>query len=133
MIQKLSNITVVVKDQAKALDFYTQVLGLEKRTDVPAPPGGSRWVTVAPKGQDIEISIFQAGSFPVPNAPENQWKPGGNPGWTFQTDDCRGDYSRLKDKGVVFDMEPADNPWSTVASFRDPDGNAFRLVQFKRR
>ena len=56
-------VTLVVNDQAKALDFYTKVLGLEKRADYVGPTG-ARWVTVAPKGQDLEISLFQGGSFP---------------------------------------------------------------------
>lgn len=127
MIQKLANVVVVVKDQAKALDFYTQVLGFEKRTDF-KPPGGVRWVTVAPKGQDIEISLFQAGSSPDPKM--SQLKAGSNPQWSLQTDDCRGDFKRLKARGVKFDQEePADYPWGVLVTFSDPDGNPFSLLQ----
>ena len=65
MVEKLMVVTLVVKDQAKALDFYTKALGLEKRSDYLGPTG-ARWLTVAPKGQDIEISLFPAGSFTDP-------------------------------------------------------------------
>jgi catechol 2,3-dioxygenase-like lactoylglutathione lyase family enzyme len=54
MIEKLMTVGIVVKDQAKALDFYMRALGFEKRADF-TPPGNPRWVTVAPKGQDIEM------------------------------------------------------------------------------
>ncbi len=131
MIQKVANVAVVVKDQAKALDFYTQVLGFEKRMDIPAPSGGARWVTVAPKGQDIEISLFLAGSYPDT---QNQWKAGSSPMWTLQTDDCRAEYARLKARGVRFDQEePAENPWSITATFSDPDGNRFNLAELRRK
>jgi predicted enzyme related to lactoylglutathione lyase len=128
MIQKLANVVIVVKDQAKALDFYTQVLGFEKRTDL-SPPGSPRWLTVAPKGQDIEISLFQEGT-PIPDPKASPLKAGSNPQWTLQTDDCRGDFKRLKDQGVKFDQaEPGEYPWGVLATFRDPDGNAFALLQ----
>jgi predicted enzyme related to lactoylglutathione lyase len=129
MIQKLANVVIVVKDQAKALDFYTQVLGFEKRTDF-SPGGNYRWVTVAPKGQDIEISLFQAGSDPDPKSSQNQVKAGSNPQWTLQTDDCRGDFKRLKAQGVKFNQEePSEQPWGVLATFSDPDGNPFSLLQ----
>lgn len=132
MITKLANVVVVVKDQAKALDFYIQVLGFEKRTDY-NPPGNVRWVTVAPKGQDIEISLFQAGSSADPKSPQSQLKAGSNPQWNLQTDDCHGDFKRLKALGVKFDQEePDEYSWGVQATFRDPDGNPFSLLQPRR-
>ncbi len=128
MINKLSIVVIVVKDQAKAMDFYTKILGLEKRTDL-MPPGNPRWVTVAPKGQDIEMSLFQAGSLSDPKAPQNRWQPGSGPSWTLQTDDCRKDSEELKSRGVKFVSEPAEYPWGVGATFSDPDGNIFSLYQ----
>jgi len=130
MIKKLANVVIVVKDQTKALDFYTKVLGFDKRTDL-SPAGGPRWVTVGPKGQDIEISLFQEGT-PPPDPKAPQLKAGSNPQWTLQTDDCRADSKLLKGRGVNFDQEPADYPWGVLAIFRDPDGNPFSLLQPKR-
>ena len=129
MIEKLLNVVVVVRDQEKAVDFYTRALGLEKRTDF-TPPGGSRWVTVAPKGQDIEISLFQAGSVSDPKDPANQVQPGKGPQWAFRTSDCRKDFEEMKSRGVKFNEEqPAQYPWGVLATFRDPDGNPFSLLQ----
>lgn len=127
MIEKLANVVLVVRDQTKALDFYTNVLGFEKRTDI-SPPWGVRWVTVAPKGQDVEISLFQAGKYPDPSLGELQ--PGKGPQWTFQTTDCKRDFEELKARGVKFDQsKPDENPWGIQATFADPDGNKFALLQ----
>jgi predicted enzyme related to lactoylglutathione lyase len=129
MIHKLATVVIVVRDQAKALDFYTKVVGLEKRTDI-TPPGSPRWVTVAPKGQDIEISLFQAGSNPDPKALQNRWQPGAGPAWTLHTNDIRKDFEELKSRGVRFDQsKPEEYPWGIAATFNDPDGNKFGLLQ----
>ena len=133
-IERLSHVTIVVKDQNKALDFYTKALGLEKRADY-SVPGNPRWLTVAPKGQDIEMTLWQAGSWEAGSKsgeiPSSLNQPGAGTQWTFITADCRKTYAELKARGVVFRSEPAENPYSTVAEFTDPDGNPFRLVQLK--
>ncbi|HUI01824.1 MAG TPA: VOC family protein [Nitrososphaerales archaeon] len=129
MIEKLTVVGVVVKDQAKALDYYTKVLGLEKRSDFTGPTG-VRWLTVGPKGQDIEISLFQAGSYPDQKGGQFQLQPGKGTGWTFQSTDCKKDFEVLKSRGVKFDQnKPAEYPYGIQASFSDPDGNAFILLQ----
>ena len=128
MIKRLMTVIVVVRDQAKALDFYTNVLGFEKRTDF-TPQGNPRWVTVAPKGQDIEMSLFQAGSYNDPKSPQNRWQPGNNPSWTLLSDDVRKDSEELKSRGVKFVSEPAEYPWGIGSTFIDPDGNVFSLYQ----
>ena len=43
-------ISILVRDQDEALHFYTEVLGLEKRSDIVYGPG-LRLLTVAPGGQ----------------------------------------------------------------------------------
>jgi catechol 2,3-dioxygenase-like lactoylglutathione lyase family enzyme len=132
MIEKLANVVVVVKDQAKALDYYTRVLGFEKRTDI-NPPGGTRWVTVAPKGQDIEISLFPAGSYPDPNGVQHSLEPGKGPAWNFRSTDCKKDFEELKSRGVKFnEPKPAEYPWGIQASFSDPDGNGYTLLEPRR-
>src|SRR5271169_1067392 len=129
MIDKLLNVGIVVRDQSKALEFYTSALGFEKRTDM-TPPGLSRWVTVAPKGQDIEITLLQAGSNNNPKAPQNGWEPGKSPGWTLKSTDCRKDFEELKSRGVKFnEPQPMEYPFGVVASFSDPDGNNFTILQ----
>ena len=129
MIDKLTVVTLIVKDQDKALDFYTRVLGLEKRNDFTGP-GGARWLTVAAKGQDIEISLFKAGSWPNPKGGQFELQPPNNGQWTFQSTDCKKDFEELKSKGVKFDQDkPGEFPWGIQAQFADPDGNRFVLLQ----
>jgi predicted enzyme related to lactoylglutathione lyase len=129
MIDKLTTVTIVVKDQNNALGFYTGVLGLEKRTDFTGP-GGVRYVTVAPRGQDIEINLFKAGPWPDPKGGEVQLKPPNDAQWSFQSTDCKKDFEELKARGVKFEQDkPAEFPWGIQAQFTDPDGNRFVLLQ----
>ena len=129
MIERLAVVGVVVKDQAKALDYYTRVLGLEKRSDFTGPTG-VRWVTVAPKGQDVEISLIQAGTYPDAKGVKVQAEPGKGAQWSFQTNDCKKDFEELKSRGVRFDQsKPAEYPYGIQANFKDPDGNAFVILQ----
>jgi len=130
MIVKLQSIVVMVRDQNAALDFYTKRVGLEKRTDVPAPPGGQRWVTVASKGQELEISLFQGGRAIDPKSQAPEGRPVGRQVGTFITTDCKKDFEDMKARGVSFNEEkPGEYPFGIVASFTDPDGNSFTLLQ----
>ena len=67
MDAKVTQFILVVNDQSEALEFCTEKVGFEKRTDF-NPPGGYRWVTVGPSGQDLEFALFQAGSRPGADA-----------------------------------------------------------------
>jgi catechol 2,3-dioxygenase-like lactoylglutathione lyase family enzyme len=127
MIEKLTLVTIVVKNQEAALDFYTKTLGLEKRTDL-TPPGAPRWVTVAPKGQDIEISLWEAGSR-TEGVPPSHGHAGNGTSWNFQVGDCRKVYAELKARGVKFRSEPVEYPWAIAAAFADPDGNPLGITQ----
>ena len=72
-ISKVGTICVPVSDQERAIEFYVETLGLEKRTDVPFG-NGYRWVEVGPAGADTTIAI-------VPPPP-------GNPTGDVQTGIC---------------------------------------------
>jgi predicted enzyme related to lactoylglutathione lyase len=126
-IEKLILVTIVVKNQDKALDFYTKTLGFEKRADV-NPPGNPRWLTVAPKGQDIEMCLWEAGSKSERVPPSHQ-QPGIGTQWNFKTADCRKTFAELKARGVKFMSEPVEYPYAIGAEFIDPDGNHFSIVQ----
>ena len=59
MITNLAIVTIFVRDQDEALSFYTEKLGLEKRSDNTFGPG-IRWLTVAPAGQrEVEIVLLK--------------------------------------------------------------------------
>ncbi len=59
-VSKLANVIVPVADQDRALEFYTEALGLEKRVDVPFGDG-NRWIEVAPAGAETPIAICPPG------------------------------------------------------------------------
>jgi predicted enzyme related to lactoylglutathione lyase len=123
----IAQFTLVVKDQAAALQFYTEKVGFEKKTDF-SPPGGYRWVTVGPKGQDLELALFQLGR-PDNNGWSKDWHPGGNPPIVMRVDDCRKAYTELTSKGVEFKEPPEEVAWGISATFSDPDGNLFSINQ----
>jgi predicted enzyme related to lactoylglutathione lyase len=127
-IEKLMLVTIIVKNQDAALDYYTNTLGFEKRADY-APPGNPRWLTVAPKGQDIEISLWEAGS-KVDRVPASHQQAGIGTQWNFKVEDCRQTFADLKSRGVKFlSPQPVEYPYAIAAEFTDPDGNHFSIVQ----
>lgn len=127
---KVWQITLVVRDQAAALKFYTEQVGMEKMTDF-TPPGRNRWVTVAPKGSELEMALFQMGSAVDPKQKEwsQHWAPGKAPPIVLRVTDCRKTYRELSSRGVKFPQAPEDYPWGVAATFVDPDGNLFSIAE----
>jgi predicted enzyme related to lactoylglutathione lyase len=128
MNAKITQFTLVVKDQEAALDFYTNKVGFEKKTDF-TPAGSYRWVTVGPKGQELELALFQAGRKDAQGW-SSQWHTGGNPPIVMNVDDCRKAFDELKSRGVKFmQAQPDEYAWGISATFSDPDGNLFSINQ----
>lgn len=127
---RVSQIALVVSDQVKSLEFFTERVGFEKKTDV-TPPGGYRWVTVGPRGQDLELALYELGSAADPQQKEwsKNWAPGRAPPIVLRVADCREVYREMSSKGVTFPQPPKDYPWGTAATFVDLDGNLFSLSQ----
>jgi predicted enzyme related to lactoylglutathione lyase len=123
MLKRVAYISVFVNDQDKALDFYTNVLGFEKRIDNPTP-GGPRFLTVAVPGQDFELVLW-------PGTPGQGQPVFGrvSAAYTIEVSDCRKMFEVLKSRGVKFDTEVLEYPWGYVAVFQDPDGNHLQLRQ----
>jgi catechol 2,3-dioxygenase-like lactoylglutathione lyase family enzyme len=136
MIQKMSHTTIYVLDQEQALDFYTNKLGFEVRTDV-SMDGGFRWLTVGPKTQpDLEIILFAAkpaGMFDEGAAGHLRaiLEQGAMGAGAFDTADCRATYEELKARGVEFISAPQEQPYGVEAIFRDNSGNWFSLTQHR--
>jgi catechol 2,3-dioxygenase-like lactoylglutathione lyase family enzyme len=123
----LTHVTIVVKDQNAALEFYTKKMGFEKKADY-QNPGQSRWLTVAPKGQAIEMVLYQAGSMLNPKLPTSHELPGIGTRWVLEVDDVRKTFAELKAKGVKFlDPQPIEEGWGFSADLVDPDGNHFTI------
>jgi predicted enzyme related to lactoylglutathione lyase len=113
--------SMLVTDQDRALDFYTNVLGLEQRVDNPTPDG-PRFLTVGVPGQDFMLVLWPG----TPGQPEPYQ--GRLPAsCTIETGDIRSEVERLKERGVSFDTDVLEFPWGSVAVFQDPDGNRLQL------
>jgi catechol 2,3-dioxygenase-like lactoylglutathione lyase family enzyme len=123
-INKVGTVVVPVSDQERAIEFYVETLGFEKRADVPFGEG-YRWVEVAPAGAVTTLAI-------VPPPPG---KPTGNveTGIGLQTDDIDADHADLEERGVDVDAEVSrmGDPVPPLFWFRDPDGNSLMVVEVR--
>ncbi len=129
---RVSHAFINVLDQDEALDFYVGKLGMVVHTD--ADLGVMRFLTVNfPDQPDVEVGLMLPGPPVHDDATAAQLRElvakGAVGGMIFQTDDCRGDYERLKAAGVEFTQEPEERFYGTDCAFRDPFGNPIRLTQ----
>jgi predicted enzyme related to lactoylglutathione lyase len=119
----------MVSDQAKALTFYTEVLGFIKKTEVSV--GDDWWLTVvSPEGPDgIELLLEPMG-FPPAKTYQRALFEAGIPWTAFGVDDIDAEHERLKSLGVDFKTEPTKmGEGPTVAVFDDTCGNLIQIVQ----
>lgn len=136
MITKMSHAMVWVLNQQEALEFYTNKLGFEVRTDA-TMDGGFRWLTVGPKGQpDFEVILMEPSpGFMLDEATAKQVRDlvqkGKLGGGVFDTADCRATYEELSAKGVEFMGPPEEQSWGLGTVFKDNSGNWFSLSQHK--
>ena len=135
---KIANAHLWVHDQDAALAFYTEKLGMEVRSDVTLPElGDFRWLAVSPAGQeDVSIVLMAIPGEPVMDTETKkqieELMAKGFAGSVFlTTEDCRGEYETLRERGVEFTEAPEERPYGIDAGFRDPSGNNFRLTQVK--
>jgi catechol 2,3-dioxygenase-like lactoylglutathione lyase family enzyme len=136
MLTQLTHVNVWVHDQDEALEFYTKTLGMEVRDDVTVPEMGNfRWLTVAPPGQQgVALALLNIPGPPVFDEEtaaqvRSLVAKGAAGGLFFLSDDVRGTYEELKNKGVEFSQEPTQQPYGLDAGFRDPSGNQIRMMQ----
>ena len=120
-ITQVGTVIVPVSDQDRALEFYLDKLGFEKRTDTPYGES-DRWVEVAPAGAATTIALV----------PPREGDPTGiETRVGFTTEDVDADHATLRDRGVDVDAEVMrmGDPVPPMFFFRDPDGNRFLVVQ----
>jgi predicted enzyme related to lactoylglutathione lyase len=122
MITQIKFVSVPVRDQNRALEFYTEKLGFTIITDQPfnekqrwielrIPKADTRVVLSTPEGQEDRIGTFQP--------------------MVFACDDVEKTYEEMKKRGVAFDGPPEKQPWGTFAKFRDSEENQFVLSTAK--
>jgi catechol 2,3-dioxygenase-like lactoylglutathione lyase family enzyme len=120
-IDTINLVTIPSTDQDKAIAFYEDILGFEKRTDVPFG-GGYRWVEVYPPGGTTGIAL----------APPREGGPTSmETGIALNTDDADATHAQMKAAGVDVDDEVMrmGDPVPPMFWFRDPDGNTLMVSQ----
>lgn len=120
-ITQIGTVIYPISDQEKAIEFYCDTLGFEKRIDV-AFGGGYRWVEVAPPGAATTIALA-----PPPDDEDRTIESQCG----FATDDADATHAELEAQGVDVDAEVSrmGDPVPPMFTFRDPEGNEFRVVE----
>ena len=126
---------VYVRDADEALAFYVEKLGFRVHTDV--KNGDYRWLTVQhPEQASFQLGLFVPGPPTVDAATAQALKAavakGAMPPLVLVVDDCRASHARLAARGVEFTQDPVERYGSVDASFRDPSGNGWKMVQARR-
>jgi catechol 2,3-dioxygenase-like lactoylglutathione lyase family enzyme len=121
-VEKIATVIVPVADQDRAIGFYVDKLGFEKRVDIPF--GGSyRWVEVAPGGAATTIAL-------APPPPEGEAPGKRQTGISLYADDIDGYHAQLKADGVDVDDEISrmGDPVPPMFWLRDPEDNVLLVV-----
>lgn len=112
MPMEFGSVAIVVSDGKKSAQWFKEKLGFEIRDQE------GHWITVAPKGSDLVIHLCEG----------DELEPG-NTGFGFYAKDVAKEEAELRKKGVKFPIPTKKEPWGTQASFADPDGNEFWILQ----
>ncbi len=135
MTNGISVVGIYVHDQDAALDFYVNKLGFKVHTD--ARNGNYRWLTVTyPDQPGFELGLFLPQE-PVLDAEtaaamRTLVAKGAMPPLVLTVANCQATYEQLKAKGVEFIQEPVSRYGSVDANFRDPSGNAWKMIEARK-
>ena len=117
-MKRIKFVSIPVRDQDKALEFWTKKVGFQVGTDRPMGPG-QRWIEVRIPGAETGLVLF---------TPEgHEARIGSFTGLSFASADVETEYRELTGRGVEFRSPPKKEAWGTTAIFADPDGNSFVL------
>lgn len=132
MSEGIGVVGLYVRDQDEAIEFYVGKLGFRVHTD--ARNGDYRWLTVQHPGQpSFQLGLF-APQTPLLDAATVQTMrelvaKGAMPPLVLIVDDCRSAYDYMMTLGVEFTQEPIARYGAVDASFRDPSGNGWKMIQ----
>jgi len=125
---KINLTSVLVDDQAKALRFYTDVLGFVKKADIPL--GEHRWLTVVspddPEGTEL---VLEPDEHPAARPFKEALVSDGIPFTSFAVEDVQRDFERLTDRGVRFTQKPTQMGPVTTAVLDDTCGNLIQIAE----
>jgi len=120
--------SVFVDDQRKALKFYTETLGFQKKHDIPM--GEAAWLTVvspeAPEGTEL---LLEPDGHPAVKPYKQALVEDGIPAASFAVDDVKAEHARLSALGVRFTQAPLEMGNVVTAVFDDTCGNLIQIVQ----
>jgi catechol 2,3-dioxygenase-like lactoylglutathione lyase family enzyme len=120
--------SVFVTDQAKAREFYTDVLGFEIRNDVDMGDGNF-WLTVGTPGEPAVELLLEPSGHPAVAPFRDALLADGIPSTSFAVDDIEAEYERLVALGVQFTQPPTAMGPVTAAVLDDTVGNLIMLAQ----
>ncbi len=106
-----------VSDMERAVTFYREILGME-----PARRDGDSWAQFDAVG----------GRFALHAVTEGQAVSPGGATAVFSVDDLDGAIAALSEKGVRAEHQGDVRGYARFASFLDPDGNTFQLIEYAR-
>jgi catechol 2,3-dioxygenase-like lactoylglutathione lyase family enzyme len=121
-ITEVGRVAIPAADQDRALSFYVDTLGFEKRVDETFADGKMRWIEVAPKGAPTAIALTP----PMEGGPTSV-----DSGIIISTDDIEADHATLQAAGIDVDPEIArwGPPVPPMFRLRDPSGNLLTIVE----
>jgi predicted enzyme related to lactoylglutathione lyase len=122
MINHIKIISIPVREQARALDFYTEKLGFTIITDQPMDKK-QRWIELRIPSAETRVSLF--------TPPGHEDRVGSFTGISFDCDDIDATYAELSSRGVPFEGPPQKESWGVFAKFKDSEGNSFVLSSSK--
>ena len=128
-INTVGGVIVMVSDQEKALDYYTQKLGFEEKENQDF--GSYKWIEVRPQNSDVPISLVDPSKINAPDEVKEKLKSkiGIDTGIWFYAKDINVVYEKLKSKGAEI-TEPKKQPWGAILSeFYVQDKNKFSLLE----
>ena len=127
---KINVMSVMVDDQAKALRFYTEVLGFVKKTEIPL--GEAAWLTVvSPDEPDGTELLLEPDGHPAARPFKRALREDGIPFTSFAVDDVNAEYERLRALGVRFTQAPTDMGPVITAVLDDTCGNLIQIASEK--
>ena len=130
MKHTIAHVALVVRDYDEAIAFYTEKLGFTLVDDTYQAEQDKRWVVVSPAGSHGTTLLLARASTPE-QAKFIGNQSGGRVFLFLYTDDFWRDYRNYVAKGIAFVRDPTEQPYGTVAVFKDLYGNLWDLVQLR--
>lgn len=127
MKRRLAHVSLLVREYDEAIRFFVGKLQFTLVEDTPLDET-KRWVLLAPSG-DATCLILLARASNEEQLQHVGQQTGGRVFLFLHTDDFWRDYRVYNDAGVEFVRGPVEEPYGTVAVFRDLYGNLWDLIQ----